>query len=241
MLGFVTVVAALLALAPQDSTFVGVDFAWRANGTAATTLTVSPQTTVTFSYPQGSSFHNLRFTGASKPACTGPIDVPRPPGWSSACTFPSTGRYPFVCDVHADAGMAGTVVVEVPETPAPTPTATAPPGDAPAPVATATPPPEVAPKLAVKLAARQRGARIRGTVEMPRAGARVEITVKHGRRRAGRSRRTAAKAGALRFSVPLDARARRALKARRRLALTVSIRLTDTTTRIRTAKVTVSL
>jgi hypothetical protein len=120
----------------------------------------------------------------------------------------------------------------------------------PASAATPTPPPEPGgtaptPQAAIelKLASRQKGTRVRGSVEVAQAGSRLEVTVKSGKAKAGSWRRTSAAAGPVAFSVPLDAKARRTLRAEHRLKLTVTVALTapgaKTLTRI--AKATVSL
>src|SRR3954471_12014170 len=103
-----------------DATFTAVDYGWRASDTDATTLTIAPGQTVTFSYPAGMSTHNVNFTGR-KPDCTGLPPGPRPKGWSAECTFTVADSYPFVCIVHPN--MQGTVLVAAP-TPSPTPTPT---------------------------------------------------------------------------------------------------------------------
>src|SRR5215217_2121195 len=109
-------VAALLACAAApafgaDATFTAVDNAWRANNTDATTLTIAPGQTVTFSYPAGMTTHNVNFTGR-KPEWTGLPPGPRPKGWSAECTFAVADAYLFVCGVHPE--MQGTVVVAAP-------------------------------------------------------------------------------------------------------------------------------
>ena len=148
--GAVLVPALAYGTAASSGSFIAVDYAWRANGTDATSLTVAPGESVSFGYPAGSNFHNLRFTDAQPTSCTGLSPNPRPKGWAGECTFADAGTYPFVCDVHA--AMTGRVVVAVPE---PTATATVPPGGTgPPPVATPTPEPTATPvqtALKVKL------------------------------------------------------------------------------------------
>jgi plastocyanin len=224
--GAVLVPALAYATAAPSGSFTAVDYAWRANGTDATSLTVAPGESVSFGYPSGSNFHNLHFTDAQPTSCTGTSLNPRPKGWSGECTFADTGTYPFVCDVHA--GMTGRVVVAVPEptataTPAPTD-----PGGGTAPALTPTPsatPVQTA--LKVKLTAKQRGKRVRGSVGVERAGSRLEVTLtaRVGKRnaRVGRWIKTRTTPGAVRFSVPLAAKA---LRGRRSLPVTVGVTLT---------------
>ncbi len=214
--------------AAPSGAFTAVDYAWRANGTDATTLTVAPGETVGFSYPSGSNFHNLHFTAAQPTACTGTSLNPRPKGWSGECTFAEAGTYPFVCDVHAT--MTGKVIVAVPEppaTPTPTPTPTDPgagPPPAPTPAPTAAP---VQSALKVKLTGKQRGKRVRGSVGVERAGSRLEVTLtaRIGKRhaRVGRWVKRRTTPGAVRFSVPLAAKA---LRGRRSLPVKVAVTLT---------------
>jgi plastocyanin len=233
----VAVVALVPALtysnAPADGSFTAVDFAWRANGTDATTLTIAPGGTVTFGYPAGMSFHNLDFTGA-KPSCVGISSAPLAKGWEGECTFDVPGTYPFKCDVHEQ--MTGSVVVEAAPTgtPIPAPTATADPAATPGATASPTPVPNAPPAqttLAVKLAAKQRGTRVRGTVEVKQAASKLEVTVtarlKKARVRVGRWVKSSPASGRVAFSVPLDARARRALRSARKLTITVDVALTQ--------------
>ncbi len=123
-----------------DATFVAVDYAFRANDTAANTLTIAPGQTVTFSYPQGTETHNVYFP-ASTPACPALLGVPRKKGWTADCTFAQAGTYRFDCQIHET--MTGTVVVAVP-TPTPTPTPTTDPVT-PGATPTPTPPPAQGP------------------------------------------------------------------------------------------------
>jgi plastocyanin len=234
-----------------DASFTAVDFAFRANGTAQTTLTIAPGQSVSFSYPDGKSTHNVDFTSEKQPACTGLPPIPYPPRlWQDAsCTFDQPGTYTFVCDAHAE--MTGTVIVAVP-TPSPTATPTATPdpvtpGATPAPTATpggsqptGTQPPAT---LSLKLAGKQKGTRVRGSLTVAHAGSRVQVTVRSGKTRAGRWRKPSAAAGRLSFAVKLDARTRRALRAKRRLKLTVTVAVTPRggQTLTTTANATVSL
>ena len=49
---------------------------------------------------QGSSFHNVDFTGPQPTSCSGVPAQPRPPGWSGECEFDAPGTYTFRCDLH---------------------------------------------------------------------------------------------------------------------------------------------
>jgi plastocyanin len=232
------VCAAAPALAYRaDATITAVDFAFRANGTDAKTLTIAPGQTVTFSYPVGKSTHNVVFTGP-KPTCSGLPPFPYPPQlWKDAtCTFDQPGTYAFVCGAHPE--MTGTIVVAAPApSPTATPTETADPdpvapGATPAPTATPEPATESTPKqqqpatLSLKLAGRQKGTRVRGSLNVAQAPARVEVTLRSGKTKAGSWTRTSAAAGRVSFSVALNARTRKALRAKRHLKLTVSVALT---------------
>jgi plastocyanin len=230
---------ALLLLAPAlaysqaSGTFVAVDDAWQANNQpGVTTLRVTKGAKVEFSYPSGASIHNVDFGETPRPDCPGVKNGTQYDGtapWKGTCTFDKVGVYDFVCSVHRP-NMKGRVIVEEPAA-TPTPTATSDP--APQPGATATPTPTPAPQaqqqrqtaLAVRLARAQRGTRVRGRVQVPQAGSRLEVTVKRGRVRAGRSVKTAA-AGMATFSVALNAKARRALRSRGRLDVRVTVALT---------------
>jgi plastocyanin len=243
-----------------NATFVAVDYAWRANGTpGATTLTIAPGQTVTFSYPEGNDIHNLHFEQAS-PSCPGLPAGPREAPWSNDCTFAQAGSYPFECEIHA--GMTGTVVVAGP-TPTPSPTRTPTPtptppggggGNPTTPGATPTPtsgaggaPPTTGPPSAttldVKLASRQKGPRVRGKVRIAQAGSRVTVTVRRGKTAAGRWSKGSLPQGTVTFSVALNAKTRAALRSARRLKLSVRVALTPpgAKTLTRTAKATVSL
>jgi len=141
--------------------------------------------------------------------------------------------------------MQGTVVVAVPPPPSPTPTAD--PGEpvaTPTPLATPTPTPTpTQTTLALKLAGRQKGTRVRGSLRVDTAGSRVEVTVRSGKAKAGRWVKKPATAGRVSFAIVLNAKTRKALRARRRLALTVTIVLTPPGAKAltTTAKATVSL
>jgi plastocyanin len=171
--------------------------------------------------------------------------------WSGTCTFTQAGSYTFYCTVHG-AEMTGTITVNPGGTTTtqpttggggPTTTTTAPtttsggPGSAPT-LGSAAPggsPLAGGAATAVKLSPLQRGASVRGSVAISATGAggrlQVDLLAKSAslaghrasRVRVGRLVRSSLHAGRLPFSVALDARARRALHAHRRLALTVRL------------------
>ena len=213
---------------------MGSDPAWRANDTDATRLTVAPNTTVTFGYPDGGDYHNVVFKDRQPSSCAGLPPGPRPKGWQGECTFVEPGTYAFICGAHDT--MTGSVVVAAPTpTPTPTPTATADPAATPGATASPTPAPETKlpaqNPLAVKLSPKQRGTRVRGTVDVKQAAAKLEVTVttrlKKARVRVGRWVKSSPASGPVTFSVPLDARARRALRNNRSLSITVAVALTQ--------------
>jgi hypothetical protein len=215
---------------------------WDANGDAASSsLAITTGGRVAFSYPAGgTSHHTVIFTSNQSPTCTG---LPAPgnpfvngrPGWSGSCRFDSPGTYTFVCELHP--AMTGKVTVSDPATPTPTPppgaTPTPTPGGNPYPTPTPTAdPPQSTLRGAVKLAARQKGTRVRGSVQVKAARSRLEVAVSarlpgHSRAaRVGRWRKTVSRAGRAAFVVPLSAKARGALRKRHRLRLTVAVALT---------------
>ena len=126
--------------------------------------------------------------------------------------------------------MTGTITVAAP--PAATPTAPPPPAASP------TPPPRPAARpaaaTAVTVKHHQTGTRVKGSLGISRPGTRIEIVVLSrratlglsgkGRVRVGRSVVTAAAAGQKRFSVALDARARRVLRAHKTLPVLVRLK-----------------
>ena len=126
---------------------MAVDFGFENPVDGTPLVTINPGETVTFSYPEGTSFHNVSFTKEQPTSCTltagggaGAVPplppIPSTDGWSGRCTFNAEGTYEFVCNAHAT--MTGAVlVVPLNPTPTPSPTATA------SATATATPTPTV--------------------------------------------------------------------------------------------------
>src|SRR4051794_39514443 len=146
---------ALPALASGDTgrapaSIVAVDYAFQTADGGQGAVTINAGETVTFSYPAGSNFHNVVFTGDAPTSCTQisgtnlggvpPLPaLPHPPGWSGRCRFDVPGTYAFVCDAHGF--MEGTVTVEAAGTPTPSasPSPTASPS--PSPTASSSPSP----------------------------------------------------------------------------------------------------
>jgi plastocyanin len=238
---------------PLTATVTAVDpESWLVANSATTTATIEVGGNVTFSYPGGASQHNAAFRGTPPSSCvqtapgpSGPVPplptAPSGPGWAGSCAFNAPGTYEFYCEVHA--GMTGRVVV-VDSNAAPPP----PPAPPLPPVAPAPPPPPPAPVVpsasagaraasGLRLAAAQRGTAVRGSVDVALAGSRMEIRVEAARsalsrtRRTGKARvarvlRSSAGPGRVSFVAKLDAAARRALRTKRVLKLSVRIVVT---------------
>jgi PKD repeat protein/type 1 glutamine amidotransferase len=101
------------------------------------TVNVNAGEKVVFSYPDGTSVHNVTFnaTGPQPTGCVQTAAAPglplspappiagfgQPPGWVGECTFPAAGSYGFFCSIHPF--MVGTVVVAAASNNAPTVTA----------------------------------------------------------------------------------------------------------------------
>jgi plastocyanin len=195
---------------------------------------------VTFSNP-GTIPHGVEWVGGpAKPMCSSGVPVGTTESasgskWSGTCTFTQAGTYTFYCTVH-HAEMTGTITVSASGT---TTTTTAPTTPT-TPTTTPTESSNGSPFAASPtLRSSQRGGTVRGSLEISKAGAgdRLEIDVfargaslakvKHPARvRVGRLVRSSVAAGAMSFAVKLDAKARRALKRHRKLALSVRITLT---------------
>jgi plastocyanin len=170
--------------------------------------------------------------------------------WSGTCTFTAPGVYEFWCTVHRSE-MKGTVTVNATGTTTTTTTTTpstttasggqtpgptsGPQGSSPSYGALASPLAGSAAN-AVKLPASQRGRSVRGSVEISQAGqgGRLEVdllaksaslaSAGHAAKvRVGTLVLSQLKAGSVPFSVPLNSRARGALRRHRRLALSARI------------------
>jgi hypothetical protein len=196
-------------------------------------VTIAKDGTVTFSYPTGASAHNVVFDGGS-PSCSGLPSDPAGAPWSGSCTFTAYGSYTFHCELHGSF-MSGRVDVPDPNAPttgtSPTPTETGgtpPPGGGSPTGGELTPP-------TVKVAQRQSGTVVRGSVTTPAGPSTIAVTALVAKS-ALASRARLVKVGALKkpsagtgrtsFRLRVDRGARRALHRRHRLAVTLRIAVT---------------
>jgi len=255
MVGFTVVGALLLAVPapaqnqanPDTASYTAFDpagavFRWYVTGTTTSEVTIAAHGTVTFNNPASTSrAHNVDFVSDQKPQCklstdTAASTAPMPPTptggqWSGTCVFDEPGTYRFVCDNPFHPSMTGTITVAAP--PQATSSPTPPPGPA-------APTPQPAAATAITIKHDQAGHRVKGSLSVSRPGTRIEIVLLSrratlglsGRRRmrVGRSVVTAAAAGQMRFSVALNARARRALRARKTLPVLVRVKASAPTT-----------
>jgi plastocyanin len=186
--------------------------------------------------------HGIEWRSAVKPVCTSGVPVgtgaeASGTNWSGTCTFSQAGTYTFYCTVHGPE-MTGTVTVNangtttVTATPPPPPGPTTP-SPSPSPSGEGSPL-NGSPAKAVKLAKSQRGGVVRGSLSLSSAaaGRRLEVDLlakrlrgaRHsGSTRVGRLLRGSLSSGVTTFAVRLDAAARRVLKRKGRLALSVKI------------------
>jgi plastocyanin len=231
---------------PAAASVTARDNYWEVNGAPGSTATIATGGTVTFSYPSGSNEHNAHFTSGSQPSCTPALPaMPAPPGWSATCTFGTPGSYAFICDAH-ESTMQGTVQVVDPGT-TPPPPPPPPPG---------TPPPSGSEpgSPSVKVARRQRGTTLRGSVTTTVNDSRIVITALVSNRLLSKSRprrirkvsvgalrKQVATAGKTSFAVRLRRVARRALARRERLAVDLRIVVTPPSGRATTKTVRVTL
>jgi plastocyanin len=234
-----------------DSAASGAMFRWYVSGATTTDVTVAQHATVSFTNPSSTSrAHNVDFVSDQKPQCKLSTDnaastAPMPPTptagqWSGTCVFDQPGTYRFVCDNVFHPNMSGTITVTA--TPAATQTPTPSPGGAsspPTPTGGPAAPPAptngarrpAATSVAVKH--HQHGIRVKGSLLVGQSGTRVQIVLRSrraalglsGRRRVqvGRLVVASAPAGPMRFSVRLNAAARRALRVRGSLAVLVRV------------------
>jgi plastocyanin len=86
---------------------------------------------VDFNPPAGGGVSCQQTSGGTSPSALRFPNAPAKGAWGGVCTFTKPGTYSFVCDMHVDQGMTGTVVVT---------DAGAPPGTTTAPTTTATTP-----------------------------------------------------------------------------------------------------
>jgi plastocyanin len=188
---------------------------------------VAPGGSVVFKSPSPSVPHGVTWSsGPETPGCSGvPIDDGKT-GWSGSRSFAQAGAYPFVCSVHPE--MTGKVTVGAPGSAPVTPP---PPGYPGAPGA-----PDVGPAMkSLTLAKIQRGALVKGSLEISENGAgsrlRVDLFARRsalfddgvGKVRVGGIRRPSLGPGLTSFRVRLKGGARRALLVDDRLSLQVMI------------------
>jgi plastocyanin len=193
--------------------------------------------------------HGVEWRSAAKPSCeegAGKVPVGNTvtasgTGWSGSCTFSQPGSYTFYCTVHGAAMSATITVAPAGGTTSTTTGSEPPPGST---TGTTPEPPLLAPAFAaLKLPGHQRGGSLHGSIAISSVavGGRLEVDLlarqsslgKGGsgfgtRVRVGRLIRASLSAGPMSFGVPLDQRARRALRRHRRLALIVRIVITPT-------------
>jgi plastocyanin len=187
--------------------------------------------------------HGVEWRSAIKPTCeegAGQVPVGTTAAasgtkWSGTCTFSQPGTYTFYCTVHGPA-MTGTITVSpngtttvTTPTTGTTPTATAPTTEAPRPSLLGP----------LSLRASQHSSSVHGSLVISQAGAgdRLEVDLfassaslrktRHATPvRVGRLLRSSVAAGRQTFTVTLNADAKRALKRRHRLGLTLKLTLT---------------
>jgi plastocyanin len=191
------------------------------------TTSIGTGGTVTFKNTSASVPHGVTWKGGPEmPSCSGvPIDGEKTQ-WSGACTFIQPGTYAFVCTVHP-AEMKGTITVGSGESPPPP--AGGPPES----------PLRGSASTALKLVRTQKGGTVRGSVALSNAGAagRLEVlllarqaslsVVAHPpTSRVGQLVNSSLRTGRVSFAVPLKRVARRALRRRKRLSLTVQVIVT---------------
>lgn len=180
---------------------------------------------VSFKNPSASVFHGVTWTGGPEaPKCTGvPVDDFKY-SWSGSCTFAQAGAYPFKCTVHPE--MTGKITVSSSSTTPNPPPPTGSPTDVPA-------------LKALRVAGRQRGSFVRGSVDISQAGAGGRLQVDlfatraklfgaghPGKMRVGRLTRSSLREGVVSFTVSLKGVAREALRSDMRLPLQVKVTVT---------------
>jgi plastocyanin len=229
--------------------YYGQTHAW-----SPTQATVSAGGVVTLSNPTTVA-HGVEWrSGPETPSCSASIPTATTAptsgaNWIGTCTFSKPGTYVFYCTVHGPemtATITGNAPSQAPGGGGPTgeggPPAGSPTGSSTTPSAPGATGGQSASPLAgsaaaaLKLASRQRGRSVQGSLEVSPAGAGARLEVQLLARRAslaragrsvqvrvGRSVRSALRAGTVRFTVALDARAATALRRRHRLALSVKV------------------
>jgi plastocyanin len=193
------------------------------------TPSITTAETVTFKNSSASLPHGLHWNSPpATPSCPSvPVDSSGT-SWTGECTFSQAGSYPFVCTVHP--AMTGTVTVTssgpgAPNQPPPSGSPESP-ADGPA-------------LKALRLAKRQRGGSVRGSVDISHAGAggRLQVDLfatraklfgagRPGKMRVGRLTRSSLSEGHVSFKVSLKGVARRAVQRAERLPLQVEVTVT---------------
>jgi plastocyanin len=200
---------------PGSGSFTAKDFEWDAAGGGHTVI-VAQGATVAFAYPSGRSEHNAHFLTGQPSSCvqsagdsSGPVPpLPRVPtgaGWSGSCTFNQPGRYMFHCDIHPF--MTGVVAVQASGTSA------------------TSSPLAGSPGRAVRIAARQRGSVVRGTIRIGRAGqgGSLQARLLAGRTLAGRTTVDRLRPGSLKLALKLNRAGLARLARTGRLSLQVRL------------------
>lgn len=149
--------------------------------------------------------------------------------WSGSCTFGAYGTYAFHCSLH---GSLMTGKVEVPDPNAPPPTGTT----APTTGTETGPPVEQPSQPVVKVAGRQRGVVVRGSVTTPGSPSEIAVTAfatkstlsasRVRRVRIGAVSKHATGTGKTSFALRINRTARRALRRRHRLPVSLRIVIT---------------
>ena len=201
---------------------------------APPSATVGTGATVTFQNNSATVPHAVVWSGAAKPSCAG-VPEAGATKWSGTCTFSQPGTYSFYCSVHPTE-MKGSITVNANGTTTTTmssggtTTATTTTGSS---TTQGAPAPAASPLQGkLTLATSQRGTSVRGSVGVSPAGAggrlEVDLLAKRAslasasgafRARVGRLVHGGLHAGKFSFSVPLNAKGRRALRRHGHLAL----------------------
>jgi plastocyanin len=208
-------------------------------------VAVSAPGVVPFANTSGTVEHGIVWSaGPATPACEGGVPINRGSTlWKGSCTFSQAGTYTFYCYVHPTE-MKGTITVSPSGTTTITtqtpPTSPGGAGTTP-PITTPEPSPLESPlagngSTALKVASKQRGKSVHGSLDVSPAGVggRLEVDLLAKRAslasvghpppvRVGRTVRTALQAGRVPFSAPLTTRAKNALRRHGRLPLSVKV------------------
>ena len=178
--------------------------------------------------------------------------TPTGPDWSGSCTFTTPGTYQFWCDLHMSS-MEGTVVVQGSGTTGTTGTTTSggggttgttgsPGGTTPGGTtsgttgtgSSGTPPPAGTALAGATVARTQKGNSVHGSANVTQAGSTLTVNLQVAAASLARSKapvsvgrvvRHSVGPGRVTFSVPLSARARRALRKHGKLVVTVKVRV----------------